>query len=69
MGMCFSFGAVTFLVGSYTFDYESDSRGVVLGYLTAITFTAGSAAFLVSCFLVFKLYFGDHPPRVIPILS
>lgn len=57
MDILFSIGAITFLIGSYTFDYES-GNGVGLVAATAILFTVGSAAFVVGTCLVFVLYFG-----------
>ena len=65
MGILFFFGAITFLIGSYTFDYESDSRGVVLGYATAVLFTAGSVGFIIPCFLIFKIYFGGQRKKAV----
>ena len=68
MDILFSIGAITFLIGSYTFDYE-EGRGVELVAATAILFTVGSAAFVAGTCLVFVLYFGEHPPRKEPLIA
>ena len=68
MDVNFSIGAILFLAGSYTFDYE-EGRGIVLSYATAVLFTVGSAGFFIGVMLLIKFYFGDHPPRAIPLIS
>ena len=37
--------------------------------MTAILFTIGSAAFMGGCIVLLFYYFGEHPPRPIPLLS
>ena len=71
INVLFSNGAITFLIGSYTFDYEFGGGGIGVGLslATAILFTYGSVCFLAGTLTIIKFFFKNRPPRVTLLLS